>query len=105
MRPFEGIRVLDLKNPAAKAIVFKLVASAEVVVGDFRAGVIDRLGLGYPVLSKENPRIIFCSISGFGQSGPDSHAPAFDPNIQAMSGMMAISGERDGPPLRAGYSV
>lgn len=96
---------LDLKRPEAKAIVFKLVASADVVVENFRAGVIDRLGLGYPVLSKENPRIVFCSISGFGQSGPDSHAPAFDPNIQAMSGMMAISGERDGPPMRAGYSV
>lgn len=96
---------LDLKKAEAKAIILKLVTTADVVVENFRAGVIDRLGLGYPVLSKENPRIIFCSISGFGQSGPDSHAPAFDPNIQAMSGMMAISGERDGPPMRAGYSV
>lgn len=96
---------LDLKKPEAKEIVLKLVTSADVVVENFRPGVIDRLGLGYPVLSRENPQIIFCSISGFGQSGPDSLAPAFDPNIQAMSGMMALSGERDGPPMRAGYSV
>lgn len=96
---------LDLKKPVAKEIVLKLVSTADVVVENFRPGVIDRLGLSYEVLSKKNPQIIFCSISGFGQSGPDSHAPAFDPNIQAMSGMMALSGERDGPPMRAGYSV
>lgn len=96
---------LDLKQAEAKAIVLKLVRTADVVVENFRAGVIDRLGLGYSVLSQENPCIIFCSISGFGQTGPDSQAPAFDGNIQAMSGMMAISGEPDGPPVRAGYSV
>jgi formyl-CoA transferase len=96
---------LDLKHPDAKAIVAKLVRSADVVVENFRAGVMDRLGLGYPVLSVENPKIIYCAISGFGQSGPDSDAPAFDPTVQAKSGMMAISGERGGPPMRAGYSV
>lgn len=96
---------LDLKKAQARHIVLSLVATADVVVENFRPGVIDRLGLGYEVLSARNPQIIFCSISGFGQSGPDSRAPAFDPNIQAMSGMMALTGEPDGPPLRAGYTV
>ncbi|HZM48300.1 MAG TPA: CoA transferase [Burkholderiales bacterium] len=96
---------LDLKKPEAKAVVMRLARSCDVAVENFRAGVIDRLGFGYLALSAENPRIIFCSISGFGQTGPDCQAPAFDGNIQAMSGMMAISGEPDGDPMRAGYSV
>jgi crotonobetainyl-CoA:carnitine CoA-transferase CaiB-like acyl-CoA transferase len=96
---------LDLKKPEAKTIVLQLARSSDVVVENFRAGVIDRLGLGYEALKKENPNIVYCSISGFGQTGPDSQAPAFDGNIQAMSGMMAISGEPDGVPMRAGYSV
>ncbi len=96
---------LDLKKPEAKAIVMRLARRSDVVVENFRAGVIDRLGLGYAALSSENPGIIYCSISGFGQTGPDSQAPAFDGNIQAVSGMMAITGEPDGDPMRAGYSV
>ncbi len=96
---------LDLKQPEAKAVVMKLARTCDVLVENFRAGVIDRLGLGYEVLRKENPRLIFCSISGYGQNGPDSHAPAFDGNVQAVSGMMALSGDPDGPPVRAGYSV
>ena len=96
---------LDLKKPEAKAIVRRLAARCDVAVENFRAGVIGRLGLGYDDLRKENPRLIFCSISGYGQTGPDSRAPAFDGNIQAVSGMMAISGEPDGAPMRAGYSV
>lgn len=96
---------LDLKQPEAKAIVAKLARTSDVLVENFRAGVLDRLGLGYPVLRAENPRMVFCSISGYGQTGPDSHAAAFDGNIQAVSGMMAISGEPDGAPMRTGYSV
>lgn len=96
---------VDLKKPEAKAVIMRLARSCDVVVENFRAGVIDRLGFGYAALSAENPKIIYCAISGFGQSGPDSQAPAFDGNIQAMSGMMAITGEPDGEPMRAGYSV
>jgi len=96
---------LDLKQPDAKAIVMKLVRTADVVVENFRAGVMDRLGLGQHRMREENPRLIVCSISGYGQSGPESLAPAFDGNIQAVSGMMAITGEPDGAPMRAGYSV
>ena len=96
---------LDLKKPEAKEIVMKLARTADVFVENFRAGAVSRLGFGYPELSKENPTLIYCSISGFGQTGPDAEAPAFDGNIQAMSGMMAMTGEPEGAPMRAGYSV
>ena len=96
---------LDLKKPEAKEIVIKLARTADVFVENFRPGVVTRLGLGYSALSKENPKLVYCSISGFGQTGPDSAAPAFDGNIQAMSAMMAMTGEPDGSPMRAGYSV
>jgi crotonobetainyl-CoA:carnitine CoA-transferase CaiB-like acyl-CoA transferase len=96
---------LDLKKPEAKEIVIKLARTADVFVENFRPGVVARLGLGYEAVSQENPMIIYCSISGFGQTGPDAKAPAFDGNIQAMSGMMAMTGEPDGSPMRAGYSV
>ncbi len=96
---------LDLKAPEAKDIVMQLVRTADVVVENFRAGVMQRLGFDHKTLRAENPRLIYCSISGFGQTGPDSKAPAFDGNIQAMSGMMAVTGEVDGAPMRAGYSV
>lgn len=96
---------LDLKHPQAKEIVRKLARTSDVVVENFRAGVVARLGLDYASLRKENPLIIYCSLSGFGQSGPDAMTPAFDGNIQAMSGMMAMTGEPGGPPMRAGFSV
>jgi len=96
---------LDLKKAEAKEIVMKLVRTADVFVENFRAGAVSRLGFGYEALRKENPKIIYCSISGFGQTGPDATAPAFDGNIQAMSGMMAMTGEPAGTPMRAGYSV
>ena len=63
------------------------------------------MGLDYASVKMQNPRIIYCSISGFGQTGPDAKAPAFDGNIQAASGMMAMTGEPDGSPMRAGFSV
>jgi len=96
---------LDLKQAEAREIVEKLVRTSDVLVENFRAGVMERLGLGYAAMQRENPRLVYCSISGFGQSGPDSLAPAFDGNIQAMSGMMAISGDPEGAPMRAGYSI
>jgi CoA:oxalate CoA-transferase len=83
----------------------KLVERADVVIDNFRAGTLEDLGLGYDVLSNANPRIIRCAISGFGQTGPLAHKPAFDAIVQAMSGFMAVTGERGGAPLRCGVSI
>ena len=96
---------LDLQKPAAREIVLKLAAKADVVMENFRAGVMDRLGLGYEALSKVNPRLIYCAISGFGQTGPASHEAGYDGKIQAMSGIMAITGHPETGPTRAGFAV
>jgi crotonobetainyl-CoA:carnitine CoA-transferase CaiB-like acyl-CoA transferase len=96
---------LDLQKPEAIAILKKLVAEADVVTENFRPGVMQRLGLGYEVLSEINPRLIYCSVSGFGHTGPDSKEPGYDGRIQAMSGIMAMTGHPGGDPLRAGFAV
>src|SRR5207244_3105826 len=79
---------LDLRKPEAVAIVKKLAAAADVVWENFRGGVMERLGLGYEALSAVNPRLIYCSVSGFGQNGPERTTAAFDGKLQAMSGIM-----------------
>lgn len=96
---------LDLQQPAAREIVLKLAAQADVVMENFRAGVMDRLGLGYQALSAVNPRLIYCAISGFGQTGPYSNEAGYDGKIQAMSGIMAITGHAEMGPTRAGFAV
>lgn len=96
---------LDLKAPEGKEIFRKLVASADVVVENFRPGVMARLGFGYEALREINPRIIFCAISGFGQTGPDAFKPAYDQIIQGLSGVMAVNGDERLNPLRAGFPV
>jgi crotonobetainyl-CoA:carnitine CoA-transferase CaiB-like acyl-CoA transferase len=96
---------LDLQKPAAREIVLKLAAKADVVMENFRAGVMDRLGLGYAALSATNPRLIYCAISGFGQTGPASNEAGYDGKIQAMSGIMAITGHAEMGPTRAGFAV
>lgn len=96
---------LDLQKPAAREIVLKLAAKADVVMENFRAGVMDRLGLGYGALSAVNPRLIYCAISGFGQTGPASNEAGYDGKIQAMSGIMAITGHPETGPTRAGFAV
>jgi crotonobetainyl-CoA:carnitine CoA-transferase CaiB-like acyl-CoA transferase len=96
---------LDLQKPAAREIVLKLAAKADVVMENFRAGVMDRLGLGYEALSAINPKLIYCAISGFGQSGPASNEAGYDGKIQAMSGIMAITGHEEMGPTRAGFAV
>jgi crotonobetainyl-CoA:carnitine CoA-transferase CaiB-like acyl-CoA transferase len=96
---------LDLQKPAAREIVLKLAAKADVVMENFRAGVMDRLGLGYAALSAVNPRLIYCAISGFGQTGPASNEAGYDGKIQAMSGIMAITGHPETGPTRAGFAV
>jgi crotonobetainyl-CoA:carnitine CoA-transferase CaiB-like acyl-CoA transferase len=96
---------LDLQKPAAREIVLKLAANADVVMENFRPGVMDRLGLGYAALSAVNPKLIYCAISGFGQTGPFSGEAGYDGKIQAMSGIMAITGHAEMGPTRAGFAV
>ena len=96
---------LNLKQAKGRAAFLKLVRKADVLVENFRPGVMERLGLGYETLQKENPRIIYCAISGFGQQGPLRDLPAYDQIIQGMSGMMSITGDAESAPLRVGYPV
>ena len=96
---------LDLQKPEAQEIVARMVGLADVVVENFRPGVMDRLGLGYEKLAKINPQLIWCSISGYGQTGPDRLEAGYDGKIQAMSGIMAITGHAEMGPTRAGFAV
>jgi crotonobetainyl-CoA:carnitine CoA-transferase CaiB-like acyl-CoA transferase len=96
---------LDLQKPDAQEIVRKLAAKADIVMENFRGGVMDRLGLGYEALSAINPQLIYCAISGFGQTGPSSNEAGYDGKIQAMSGIMAITGHPETGPTRAGFAV
>jgi crotonobetainyl-CoA:carnitine CoA-transferase CaiB-like acyl-CoA transferase len=96
---------LDLSKPEAIAIVKKLAAHADVVMENFRPGVMDKLGIGYAELSQINPRLIYCAISGFGQTGPERLGAGYDGKIQAMSGIMAITGHAETGPTRAGFAV
>ena len=96
---------LNLKAPEGSEVFKKLVATADVLVENFRPDVMKRLGLDYPVLAKINPRLVYCAISGFGQTGPDAFKPAYDQIIQGLSGMMSINGDERINPLRAGFPV
>jgi len=96
---------LNLKAEEGKEIFRKLVKTADVVVENFRPGVMARLGFSYEELCKINPGIIYCAISGFGQSGPDAFKPAYDQIIQGLSGVMAVNGDERLNPLRAGFPV
>jgi crotonobetainyl-CoA:carnitine CoA-transferase CaiB-like acyl-CoA transferase len=96
---------LNLKAPEGKEIFRALVRTADVVVENFRPDVMQRLGLGAAALRALNPRLIYCAISGFGQTGPDALKPAYDQIIQGMSGEMAINGDEQVTPLRAGFPV
>lgn len=96
---------INLKKPEGKALFRKLVKSADVLVENFRPGVMNRLGVGYETLKEENPSLIYCAISGFGQDGPWVHRPAYDQIIQGASGLMSITGDSESAPLRVGYPV
>lgn len=95
---------LDLKSPKGHAIVLSLAARADVLVENFRAGTVDRLGLGYEDLRRINPGLVYCSISGYGQTGPEATRPGYDFIMQAESGLMSITGEANGPPNRLGVA-
>ena len=96
---------VNLKSEGGKKIFHRLVESADVLVENFRPGVMNRLGVGYDKLKSVNPKLIYCAISGFGQEGPMKDAPAYDQIIQGMSGVMSITGAQDTAPLRVGYPV
>ena len=96
---------LNLKEADAKEIFRKLLLTADVLVENFRPGVLARLGFPWEALHEMNPRLIYCAISGFGQTGPDADKPAYDQIIQGLSGVMAINGDERLNPLRAGFPV
>lgn len=96
---------LDLGSPEGKEILFKLVKDADVVCENFKVGTMDKLGVGYEVLKKINPKIIYASISGFGLNGPLAKQPAYDIVAQAMSGLMSITGYAESGPTKVGPSI
>lgn len=96
---------LNLKNAQDVAIFRQLVQTADVVLENFRPGVMDRLGLGYEALKSIKKDIVYCAISGFGKDGPLAGAPAYDQIIQGLSGLMSITGDSDTAPLRVGYPL
>lgn len=96
---------LDLKSSADVAIAKALMTRADIVVENNRPGVMSRLGLGYSALSKEQPKLIYCSISAFGQDGPRAADAGFDVTVQAVSGIMSVTGETDGAPVKAGVPI
>jgi crotonobetainyl-CoA:carnitine CoA-transferase CaiB-like acyl-CoA transferase len=96
---------LDLTKPEAIEIVKKLAQHADVVMENFRPGVMDKLGIGYAALSAINPRLIYCAVSGFGQTGPERNSAGYDGKMQALSGIMAITGHQATGPTRAGFAV
>jgi crotonobetainyl-CoA:carnitine CoA-transferase CaiB-like acyl-CoA transferase len=96
---------LDLKDPRDRAAFEELLIDADVLLENFRAGVLARMGYGWEVLHRINRRLIYCAISGFGQAGPMSQAPAYDQIIQGLSGMMSVTGTPETAPLRVGFPV
>ena len=96
---------IDLKTPRGREIVLDLATRADVVVENFRPGVADRLGLGYADVAARNPRAVYCSISAFGQDGPAARRTAYDVAVQALGGLMSLTGEPGRPPVRAGVPI
>jgi crotonobetainyl-CoA:carnitine CoA-transferase CaiB-like acyl-CoA transferase len=96
---------LDLRNPGDLAEARRLSLAADVVVENFRPGLMDELGLGYEGLARENPRLVFCSITGFGGTGAGAQLPGYDLLVQALGGLMSVTGEPDGEPLKVGVAL
>ena len=96
---------LDFKHAEGRALLEQLIAKADVLVENFRPGTLTRLGLDYATLSKKHPRLVYCSISGFGHTGPRSKQPGYDAIMQAEGGLMSITGTADGPPVRLGVAI
>jgi crotonobetainyl-CoA:carnitine CoA-transferase CaiB-like acyl-CoA transferase len=96
---------LNLKTEGGRRVLWKLIERADVLIENFRPGVLDKLGFGYDAVSKANPRTVYCSISGFGQTGPYRNRPGYDVIAQGESGAMDLTGFPDGPPIKLGPSV
>ncbi|MBU2602330.1 MAG: CoA transferase [Actinobacteria bacterium] len=96
---------VDMKSDEGRALVRRLAADADILVENFKTGTLDRMGLGYEALKAENPGLIYCSITGFGQTGPDADQPGYDFAIQGRGGVMSITGEIDGPPMKVGLAI
>jgi crotonobetainyl-CoA:carnitine CoA-transferase CaiB-like acyl-CoA transferase len=96
---------VNLKAPAGRDLLKRLARKSDVVLENFRTGTMEKLGLGYAALRKINPRLIYCAISGFGESGPESSRGGYDLVVQAESGVMDITGFPDGPPVKVGNSI
>ncbi len=96
---------INLKNPAGKEVFRRLVATADVIVENFRPGVMDHLELSYEALKKSKRDLIYCAISGFGQTGPLKDNPAYDQIVQGLSGVMSVTGDKNSAPLRVGYPI
>lgn len=97
--------LINLKDEEHKKLFYKMVRTADAVVDNFKAGTMQKLGVDYEVLKNYNPKIVCASISGFGQNGPWANRAAFDVVIQAVGGLMSVSGEADGNPIKSGYSL
>lgn len=97
--------VLDMSDPEAIEIVKKLIPSTDVIVESFKPGTMKKFGLDYDTVKKINPKVVFCSVSGFGQTGPYSNKAGYDLIAQALSGAMDMTGEKEGPPVRIGLAV
>lgn len=96
---------LDFKQPAGRAILDRLLAKADVLVENFRPGTLAKLGLDYHTLAPQYPRLVYCAISGFGQTGPRQREAGYDAVLQAEGGLMSITGSADGPPFRLGVAI
>jgi len=96
---------LDLKHPRARPVLDTLITRADIVVENFRPGTMERLGLGHETVASRNPRAVYCSISGFGQTGPRRLEAGYDAMMQAEGGLMSITGAADGPPFRLGVAI
>jgi crotonobetainyl-CoA:carnitine CoA-transferase CaiB-like acyl-CoA transferase len=96
---------LDFKHAEGRAVLDRLIAKADVLVENFRPGTLTRIGLDYATLSAQYPRLVYCSISGFGHSGPRSKQPGYDAIMQAEGGLMSITGAADSPPVRLGVAI
>ncbi len=103
----QGVKsvTIDLKHPKGKQMFLDLAKECDIVLENLAPGSLRRIGLGYEAVAEVNPGIIYCSISGYGQTGPYADKPAHDPQIQGMSGLMDINGEADGPPLKVGFYI
>lgn len=96
---------VNLKNPKGQKIIYQLAEKSDVVIHNFKTGTMERLGLGYEELSRRNPKLVYCSITGFGETGPYKDLPGYDFIIQGMSGLMSITGDEHTPPLKAGVAI